>query len=63
LGTKTETALQEELSVQVADLTTNLDTFANVALQDLIVTQPFVLIGLLANLTGSTLQDAMPHAA
>jgi hypothetical protein len=54
---KTETALQDELTAQVADLPTNLDTFANVALQDLMVRQPFVLIGLLANLSGSTLQD------
>lgn len=33
------------------------------ALQELFHAQPYVLAGLIAQLTGDTLQDAMPHAA
>jgi hypothetical protein len=56
-GAKVENALQDELSVQPIDLQNNSGTFGKDALQDLMLSQPFVLIGLLANLTGSTLQD------
>ena len=34
-----------------------------VALQELSLAQPAVLIGLIAHITGSPLQEAMPHAA
>jgi hypothetical protein len=60
---KARQALQDESSVQGTDLNGKSSTLENTALQDLILAQPFVLIGLLANLTGSTLQAAMPHAA
>jgi hypothetical protein len=50
-GAKVETALQDESSVQPIDLHNNSGTFAKDALQDLMLSQPFVLIGLLANLT------------
>ena len=56
-------ALQDVLSTQGVEIDTESATLARTALQDLFSAQPIVLIGLIANLTGSTLQEAMPHAA
>jgi hypothetical protein len=56
-------ALQDVLSTQGVEIDTESATLARTALQDLFSAQSVVLIGLIANLTGSTLQEAMPHAA
>jgi hypothetical protein len=50
-------ALQDESSVQATDLNGKSSTLAHTTSQDLILAQPFVLIGLLANLSGYALQD------
>jgi hypothetical protein len=54
---KAGNALQDESLVQAADLNEKSGTLEKPALQDLILAQPFVLIGLLANLSGYALQD------
>ena len=51
------TALQEECSAQPIDLHEKSPTFAEVALQDLLCAQPLVLIGLIAHLSGTALQE------
>jgi hypothetical protein len=56
-------ALQEHCHTQPIDSNKKTATLNDSALQDLLNAQPFVLIGLIANLTGSALQEAMPHAA
>jgi hypothetical protein len=56
-------ALQDLSLVQPIDFTNKTNDFASPALQDLILRQPAVLIGLIAHLVGTPLQDAMPHAA
>jgi hypothetical protein len=56
-------ALQADSLVQAVESAQESPTFAGTALQDLLCAQPFVLIGLIANLTGSRLQEPMPHAA
>lgn len=55
---KTEIALQETLNEQPAE---NIDTadLPSDALQDILSTQHIVLLGLIANFTGSALQDDM----
>jgi len=56
-------ALQDLCPVQALEI---VDDFKNVpvpALQDLLLYQPAVLIGFIAQFTGSTLQDAMPNTA
>jgi hypothetical protein len=60
---QTRAALQDVLSAQGVEIDTESATLARTALQDLFSAQSVVLIGLIANLTGSTLQEAMPHAA
>ena len=50
-------ALQEHSSAQVIDNTKKSDFLTETALQDLLFSQPFVFIGLIATLTGSALQD------
>jgi hypothetical protein len=47
-------ALQDPLIVQVTE---NNDKLPTTALQDLLATQPFVLLGLIAHFTGTALQD------
>ena len=56
-------ALQEDSLMQPIENNGKSPTLTALALQDLLGAQPFVLIGLIANLTGSALQEAMPHAA
>jgi hypothetical protein len=50
-------ALQEDSLAQPMESAQESPTFADAALQDLLRAQPFVLIGLIANLTGSALQE------
>jgi len=50
-------ALQDALSVQAAGTPTPAKQDATVALQDLLNAQPPVVVGLVAHLTGMTLQD------
>jgi hypothetical protein len=53
---KTTSALQETLKEQPAE--NNMDTdLSSGALQDIVKAQPLVLLGLIANFTGSALQD------
>ena len=54
---KASTALQEDSLAQVVDSTDQSSTLTATALQDLLSAQPLVFIGLIAHLTGSTLQD------
>jgi hypothetical protein len=50
-------ALQDPLNFQATENIINSIKFENDALQDLLTAQPFVLIGLIANITGFALQD------
>ena len=50
-------ALQDSLNQQLIDKTVNNDDFTNRALQDLLMGQPSVLIGIISQLTGYALQD------
>jgi hypothetical protein len=50
-------ALQEDSSAQAAESKGKTPTLMEIALQDLLRAQPFVLIGLIANLTGTALQE------
>jgi hypothetical protein len=54
---KTNTALQDYLAEKTSKNPKVNPSFASTALQDLLVSQPTVLIGLIAHLTGSALQD------
>ena len=56
-GAITGAPLQELMTTRVVESNEKTAPFPSAALQDLIDTQPFVLIGLIANLTGSALQD------
>ena len=50
-------ALQDPLNRQPVDNKYDSNDFANNALQDLLIGQPPVLLGLIANFTGNALQD------
>ncbi len=50
-------ALQDPLEPQQLENRNNNGHFANIALQDSLTVQPAVIIGLIAQITGSTLQD------
>jgi hypothetical protein len=50
-------ALQDSLNRQPIENNTNNVDFANDALQDFLIAQPPVLLGLIANFTGTALQD------
>jgi hypothetical protein len=52
-------ALQDPLNRQPIENNTNNAEFANDALQDFLIAQPPVLLGLIANFTGNALQDDM----
>jgi hypothetical protein len=52
-----DVALQDHCHTQPIESTDKTATLADLALQDLLSAQSFVLIGLIANLTGSTLQE------
>ena len=56
-------ALQDSLNQQASENTNNNTDFANRALQDLLMQQPSVLIGIIAQLTGYALQDDIAMAA
>ena len=49
--------LQDPLNPQLIENNINNDEFAADALQDFLITQPPVLLGLIANFTGNALQD------
>ncbi len=55
----TKDALQDSLNRQPIENNTDNVDFANDALQDFLIAQPPVLLGLIANFTGYTLQDNM----
>ena len=54
---KAERALQEDSLAQAVEIQGRPTTFTASVLQDLLSAQPFVLIGLIANLTGTALQE------
>jgi len=56
-------ALQDALNQQAIENNDNLAELASDALQDSLIWQPAVLIGLIAQLTGSVLQDDIAMAA
>jgi hypothetical protein len=56
-------ALQDASTAQPIDSEVKTDDIARTPLQDVLSAQPAVLIGLIAHLVGTPLQDAMPHAA
>ena len=62
-GAQSTAALQEDSLAQPFETHEKSPTLAEIALQDLLRSQPFVLIGLIASLTGTALQEVMPHAA
>jgi hypothetical protein len=55
--TKTDSVLQEDSLVQSVETQGKSDILNELALQELSSNQPSVLVGLIANLTGSALQD------
>ena len=56
-------ALQDLCPTQSVEIAEDSQSVPQPALQDLWRDQPAVLIGFIAQFTGSTLQDAMPHSA
>jgi len=54
---ETSVALQDLSNTQVIENTEGAEISQNHALQDLCFLQPALIIGLISNLTGSTLQD------
>jgi hypothetical protein len=60
-GTPTKVALQEDSMTQATETNKKSAILVDPALQDLLFDQPVVLIGLIAQLTGTALQEAMPH--
>ena len=56
-GARKENALQDDSSSQVVDKHKETATLMPSALQDILVTQPLVLIGLIAHLSDITLQE------
>jgi hypothetical protein len=56
-------ALQDPLIAQVAVNNTNLHHVEKDALQDVLILQPAVMVGLIAQLTGCALQDDIARAA
>jgi hypothetical protein len=58
-----DAALQDVLSAQAVELKTESEVLTQTVLQDLFGAQPIVLIGLIANLTGSALQEDIARSA
>ena len=56
-GAQAGVALQEDSLAQPFDINDKSSDFGSAALQDLLCAQPSVLIGLIANLTGTALQE------
>lgn len=54
---KRQNALQDRLTMQATENKKNNATFTHRALQDFLIVQPAVIIGLISNLIGSALQD------
>jgi len=54
--------LQETSSPQVIDKSNEIDELTSLPLQDLITVQAPVLIGIIAHLTGETLQDEIVNS-
>lgn len=52
-----QNALQDRLSTQATEINKDNGQFVNNALQDFLSVQPAVIIGLIASITGSLLQD------
>jgi len=52
-----ENALQDPLNAQPSDIAGDNPGSVDGALQGLLITQPFVMLGLIAHLTGDALQD------
>jgi hypothetical protein len=62
-GAQSTSALQEDSSAQPIETHEKSPSLAEVALQDLLRSQPFVLIGLIANLTGTALREDIAFTA
>jgi hypothetical protein len=60
---KKRKALQDDLSLKALETPLVKPSLVPVALQDLLISQPAVLIGLIAHLTGSALQDDIATTA
>jgi hypothetical protein len=58
-----QVALQDPLIAQVPVNAVNIHPAAKDALQDVLILQPAVMVGLIAQLTGSALQDDIARAA
>lgn len=56
-GACRQKALQDPLKSQTTDINEQKSRFTANALQDFIIAQPYVLIGLISNFTGNALQD------
>jgi hypothetical protein len=61
-GIETENALQDDCPSQGAENSEQSGKMATTALQDVLASQPLVLIGLIAQFTGITLQDEIALA-
>ena len=62
-GATAATALQEDSSAQDIETHSNSEFFAPAALQEVLASQPTVLIGLIAHLTDSALQEDIARAS
>jgi hypothetical protein len=62
-GTQRAVALQEDSHVQPVEIQRDSGILVPAMLQDVIAAQPLVLIGLIANLTGSALQEDIAESS
>jgi hypothetical protein len=62
-GVKLATALQDDSPAQSVETHSDSDLFAPAALQEVLAAQPMVLIGLIAHLTDSALQEDIARAS
>ncbi len=62
-GAKTGAALQDDCRTQAIDLPRGRSNFVAAALQDVLLAQPAVLIGLIAHITDSALQDDIANTS
>ena len=61
-GAEMKNALQDDCQLQAIEINKESGTLGATALQDVLASQPFVLIGLIAQITGITLQDDIATA-
>ena len=61
-GKRKGSALQDDYPVQVIESKENSSIIVPMALQDVLLAQPLVLIGLIAHISGSTLQDDLDRS-